>query len=145
LFQCSLLSDATKVHTCIKDNCDLLIGWFYARGPLGIIYVRKSPEFRLRFFDFWPPFWYYFPLCGAIIVLFRSQSARVVLRKCLHSMRCALENRNALLRRGISADCLAPHRIENNWGLRKTCTRRKRHLELATARRTRCAVVVPCF
>jgi hypothetical protein len=55
-FNAHFLSDATKVHTSIKDNCDLLIGWFYARGPLGIIYVRKSPEFRLRFFHFWPPF-----------------------------------------------------------------------------------------
>jgi hypothetical protein len=48
---------------------------------------------------------------GAIIILMTSQSARAVLRKHLHSMRCAFENRNALLQRGISADGLAPRRI----------------------------------
>jgi hypothetical protein len=73
---------------------------------------------------------------GAIIVLLTSQSARAVPRKCLHSMRCAFENRNALLRSGISADRLAPRRTENYRELRKNCTRRKRHHELATARRT---------
>jgi hypothetical protein len=79
---------------------------------------------------------------GAIIVLLTSQSTGVVLRMCLHSMRCVLENRNALLRRGISADRLASRRTENYRGLRKNSTKRKRDLELATARRTRRAVVV---
>jgi hypothetical protein len=48
---------------------------------------------------------------GAIIILMISQSARAVLRKHLHSMRCTFENRNALLQRGISADGLAPRRF----------------------------------
>jgi hypothetical protein len=43
-------------------------------------------------------------------------------------MRSAFENRNALLRRGISADRVAPRITENYRGLRKNCTRRKRHL-----------------
>jgi hypothetical protein len=43
-------------------------------------------------------------------------------------MRSAFENRNALLGRGISADRVAPRTTENYRGLRKNCTRRKRHL-----------------
>jgi hypothetical protein len=35
-FNAHFLRDATKVG----DNCD---GLFYTRGPLGIVYVRKSP------------------------------------------------------------------------------------------------------
>jgi hypothetical protein len=54
--------DARKHGAFIRFNA---IGLSFARGCLGIIYVRKSPEFRLRFFHFWPAFWYYFPLCTA--------------------------------------------------------------------------------
>jgi hypothetical protein len=65
---------------------------------------------------------------GAIIVLLTSHSARIVLRKCLHSMRRAFENRNALSKKGISADRLMSRRTENDRGLRKNCMKRKRHL-----------------